>query len=58
MLRSHQPNLKGGLIAETVMCSRLLVNFVDVPHRYILKADFPVKESDVNRVCHWEPCCI
>lgn len=26
VLRSHQPILKGGLMAETVICGRLLVN--------------------------------
>lgn len=25
---------------------------------YILKAAFPGKENDVNRVCHWEPCWV
>lgn len=45
-------------MAETVMCSRLLVNYIAVPHIYILKAAFPVKESDGNRVCHWKPRCV
>ena len=44
-------------MAETVVCSRLLVNYVCIPHMCILKADFQCK-SDGNRMCHWKPCRI
>jgi len=44
-------------VAETVVCSRLLVNYVCIPHMCILKADFQCK-SDGNRMCHWKPCRI
>lgn len=48
MLKSQQPILKGELMAETVMCSWLLVIYVDISYICILKVAFPVKGNNVN----------
>lgn len=48
MLRSQQAILKEELMAETVMCSWLLVIYVDIPYICVLKVAFPVKGNNVN----------